>query len=243
MISQSCLKGVVSACELLQQLANDRVIPQMFLKVMPRTGSPHISVITFIALCAALYASAGASLAIVSKMFTLVWLCVMTLFPLSLLLLKFNRGRLPRTSRTPLRIIVCAFGVALAIIGGNIAIDPTTAGQVHFIWYVLSFVYQHSFSFRYFSAYFIAVLFCFSATQNKIRLLRWLYWAYDQNPFLHTWRLTKRFGDKLIKLMTRMKRQPVCILAKTDEVCCSNHLKMLETNSRGLASRSTISSK
>lgn len=84
----------------------------------------------FIAFCAVLYASAGASLSIVSKMFTLVWLFVMMLFPLSLLLLKFNRGRLPRARRISLWFVSGAFAVALVVIGGNIAIDPTTALSV-----------------------------------------------------------------------------------------------------------------
>jgi hypothetical protein len=105
----------------------------MFLKVLPRTGSLHFSVLAFIAFCAVLYASAGASLSIVSKMFTLVWLFVMMLFPLSLLLLKFNRGRLPRARRTSLWLVFGAFAVALVVIGGNIAIDPTTAMSVPFV--------------------------------------------------------------------------------------------------------------
>lgn len=121
--------GVLSACELLERLAHDRVIPEIFLRVMPRTGSSHVSIIAFVGLCAALYASTGASLSIVSKMFTLVWLFVMALFPLSLLLLKFNRGRLPRRGpQTSLRVIFCAFVIAFVIMGGNVAMDPTTAG-------------------------------------------------------------------------------------------------------------------
>ncbi|KIM82858.1 hypothetical protein PILCRDRAFT_820149 [Piloderma croceum F 1598] len=195
------LAGLFSACELLEQLAQDRVIPQLFLKTMHYTGSAHISILAFISFCAVLYASSGASLSIVSKMYTLVWLCVMTLFPLSLLLLKFNRGRLPRPRRTSLWVIFGAFAIALIIICGNIAIAPMTAG--------------------YFAAYFLAVAIFFTATQNKTRLLGWVYWIYDQSPVLHTWRLTHRWGDWIIDTMTRLRKQPVCILTRTDEI---NHL-------------------
>jgi hypothetical protein len=62
--------------------------------------------------------------------FSLVWLTVMTLFPLSLLLLRFNRGRMPRLSRTPLPVILSALVVAVAVFVGNITIDPLTAGLV-----------------------------------------------------------------------------------------------------------------
>ena len=78
-----------------------------------------------------LYATAGASLTVISEMFTLVWLMVMSLFPISLLLLKFNRGRLPRGSKTSLLIVVAALLVVPVIFAGNIAFNPKTTGCVH----------------------------------------------------------------------------------------------------------------
>ncbi len=60
--------------------------------------------------------------------FSLVWLAVMTLFPLSLLLLKFNRGRLPRKPQTSLLVVFLTLAVAAVIIGGNIGIDPSIVG-------------------------------------------------------------------------------------------------------------------
>jgi hypothetical protein len=62
--------------------------------------------------------------------FSLVWLTVMMLFPLSVLLLKFNRGRLPRTPETPLSLVFSTFAVAAAAFAGNIAVDPDTVGYV-----------------------------------------------------------------------------------------------------------------
>jgi len=56
------------------------------------------------------------------------------------------------------------------------------------------------------------------ATQNKIHLLRWVYWAYDQNPGMHNWRMSRTWGERLNKVMMKLRRQPVCILVKTDEV-------------------------
>ena len=192
---------------------------------MPYTASAHISVLAFIGFCGVLYASSGASLSILSKMFTLVWLCVMALFPLSLLLLKFNRGRLPRARRTSIWIIFIAFGIALTIICGNIAIDPTTAGWVVYILARRRHPLISKHPFRYFAAYFFAVVIFFTATQNKTSLLGWVYWVYDQNPVLHTCRLTRRWGERMIKMTMRLRRQPVCILVKTDEVCCFHCVK------------------
>jgi len=54
----------------------------------------------------------------------------MALFPLSLLLLKYNRGRLPRHPRTSLLVIFGALVVSLTVFIGNIALDPATVGYV-----------------------------------------------------------------------------------------------------------------
>lgn len=53
---------------------------------------------------------------------------VMSLFPLSLILLKFNRGRLSRDSLTPLSVIVAALMVSVIAFAGNIAVNPAAAG-------------------------------------------------------------------------------------------------------------------
>ncbi|KAJ6496083.1 amino acid permease-domain-containing protein [Mycena sanguinolenta] len=195
------LTGILSACELFEQLARDRVIPQVFLKVLPFSGAPYISVLVFTVISAILYASAGASLSVVSKMFTLVWLTVMSLFPLALLLLRFNRGRMPGTRTTPLSLAFLALALMIVVFAGNIAIDPSTAG--------------------YFAAYLIGVLSVFAATQNQVRLMRVVYWAYDQYPALHRWSASKMWETALVGAMARLKRQPVCILVKTDAI---NHL-------------------
>ncbi|KAF7986066.1 hypothetical protein HWV62_41454 [Athelia sp. TMB] len=191
------LAGIFSACEMLEQLAHDRIIPKVFLKTLPRTGAHYVAVLAFIVLSGIIYASSGASLVVVSKMFTLAWLFVIMLFPISLLLLKFNRGRLPRMPQTSLRLVLSAVATGVAIIAGSIAIDPRTAG--------------------YFAAYFAAVLLIIWSTQNKAGVIRWLYWAYDQSPSLHKWRLTSGWGGRLTRLMTRLRKQDVCVLAKSDE--------------------------
>lgn len=122
------LTGILSACELLQQLALHRVVPRLFLAVVPRTGAPYVSMLAFTAFSGLLYGTAGASLVIVSEMFSLVWLTVMALFPAALLLLRFNRGQLPRARRTQLGVVVSALLIAPVVFAGNVAYKPQTAG-------------------------------------------------------------------------------------------------------------------
>lgn len=148
--------------------------------------------------------------------FSLVWLVVMSLFPLALLLLKFNRGRLPRTPNTSLPIVVLALIVVPIVFTGNVVVDPITAGYVlmrHFPIVTLS-----SWLARYFFSFTTVVAAFFSFTQNKTQFLLWLYWFYDQLPSLHRWSMTESWGPTLINLIVAFKRQPVCILVKTDEV-------------------------
>jgi amino acid permease len=60
--------GIISACELLEQLAHHRVLPELFLSELPKTNAPYVSVLFFVLFSGALYASASAKLNIVSQM-------------------------------------------------------------------------------------------------------------------------------------------------------------------------------
>lgn len=192
------LTGILSACELLVKLSYDRVLPRAFLATIPATGAPYVTVISFISFSALIYVSTGASLIVISQMFTMVWLAVMALFPISLILLRFSRPRLPRASQCSLFFVAGAIGVTITVAAGNVAIDPTIAG-----WFAL---------------YLIILLVLFYMSQNKVILLRWMYWAYDQLPWLHRLRLTKGWGDGLIRRMRSLRMQEVCLLVKTDEI-------------------------
>ncbi|RXW21510.1 hypothetical protein EST38_g4323 [Candolleomyces aberdarensis] len=205
------LTGILSACELLEQLSHHRVLPKAFLRVTPRTNAPYVSIFCFVAACGIIYASAGANLGVISEMFSLVWLCVMTLFPLSLLILRFNRGRLRRSDTTRLSTILFALLiVSPVILAGNIALNPKTAG--------------------YFAIYEICVLSLLVVTQNKVAILRWIYWIYDQwYGFVNGSKEAaivpqQPTGGGLVKLMTKLRQQVVCICVKGDEINLLFHM-------------------
>ena len=63
-------------------------------------------------------------------MFSLVWLLVMALFPVSLLLLKFNRGHLKRDGKpTKLVVILAAVSLVVLVFAGNVIYQPQAAGS------------------------------------------------------------------------------------------------------------------
>lgn len=140
---------------MFEKLAQDRILPQLFLRRIPSTNAQAVTICVFTLFSGVLYASVGANLQIISKVyatfrlslllrnqtietwcynfyfrFALTWLSVMTLFPVSLLLLKFNRGRLNRTNGASLSLTFVTIMLCIAAFGGNIAIDPTTVGYV-----------------------------------------------------------------------------------------------------------------
>jgi amino acid transporter len=59
--------GVLSASELCEQLARDRVLPRVFLKTLPVTRSPFVAILSFAGVCVAFYASSGGQLIILSQ--------------------------------------------------------------------------------------------------------------------------------------------------------------------------------
>ncbi|KAG6905908.1 hypothetical protein DXG01_016979 [Tephrocybe rancida] len=117
------LTGIISACELLEQLSHHRVLPKLFLRTLPSTGSPYVCVFAFIAFSGMLYASAGASLNVISKMYDIVDHYNPGPDPE-----QCNRGRLPRDSKTSFAVVIAAIAVSVVVFAGNIAADPTTAG-------------------------------------------------------------------------------------------------------------------
>ncbi|KAI0790136.1 amino acid permease-domain-containing protein [Irpex lacteus] len=192
------LNGILSACELFERLARDRLLPQLFRRRLPITDAPAYSILAFFGFSFALYAISGANLSIVSKMFSLIWLTVMALFPLAALLLKFNRGRLYRETSAPLVEVLLTLAIVAVMIGGNVAIDPSIVG--------------------YAAAYFFVIAAFFYGTMKASRLIHAVLWLYDQSKYVRKAAWTRNWGVSLTTAMSHLRRQPVCILVKSDEI-------------------------
>ncbi|KAH8829237.1 amino acid permease-domain-containing protein [Flagelloscypha sp. PMI_526] len=189
------LTGIISACELFEQLAHDRVVPSFFFRSLPLTGSPYLSIGFFSGFTMLLYATSRADLNVVSKMFAVVWLSVMSLFPVALIALNYNRDRLERELHTPLFVSFITLGIVVAVFVGNIAYDPSLL--------------------EYFAIYFIVVWLIFAFIQNKTNIIQSFYWILDQSGVLSK---SKTLGLWLVRMINQSKKQPVAVLAKTDEI-------------------------
>jgi hypothetical protein len=61
------MTGILSGCALCEQLSRDRVLPRIFQYRLPKTGALAVTIGCFILLAAGLYATTGASLALISQ--------------------------------------------------------------------------------------------------------------------------------------------------------------------------------
>jgi len=169
---------------------------------MKYTQAPYISVIIFTVIGLAMFGVVGGNLTILSGQFAISFILVMGLFAISNLLLKFNRDRLVRSPRVSLPLILFALVIVGVVVAGNIAMSPVIVG--------------------YFAVFFVVALVAMTYTGFRGRLSLALYWIYNRNTQLHSWKWTKDWHKKLVYRIQRAKKQPVIFFAKIDEVYSYN---------------------
>ncbi|GAA5879607.1 hypothetical protein JCM3774_004283 [Rhodotorula dairenensis] len=188
------LSGLVAALELLYRLSLDGFLPQWFLKPIPITGVPALVVVLFTSLSILVYVTSAMSLSVVSSLFALVFLSIMLLYPISLLLLLYNRPTLlGSTRRSSFLLIVGTLLLDMILIGGVVAHDPM--------------------SIAYLAGYgSVLTLLAWTAAWWG-RGMRWAWWVAEHG--LH-WRKGALWCVRMIR-RARTKKD-VVILVKGDEI-------------------------
>jgi amino acid transporter len=192
------LTGIISSCGSIERLSRDHILPAFFLRRTKSTDAPYLSIVIFAVIGLAMYGVVDTSLTILSGQFAVSFIAVMGLFALSNLLLKFNRDRLVRTPRVGLPIVIFAFIIVFVAVAGNIVMSPVIVG--------------------YFAIFFIIAVLAMTYTGSRGGLATVLYWIYNRNRKLHSWKWTRDWHLKLIAQIRRYKKQPIIFFAKTDEV-------------------------
>lgn len=192
------LTGMISSSGNIERFTRDHILPSFFLRQLKYTNGPYVSIIIFAIIGLAMFGVVGANLTILAGQFTISFLILMGLFALSNIFLKFNRDRLIREPRVSLGLVLFALCIVSAAVAGNIAMSPVIVG--------------------YFTIFFVIALVAMLYTGFRGRLATLLYWIYNRNRSLHTWRWTKNWHNNLISKIKRSKMQPVVFFAKTDEV-------------------------
>ncbi|KAG8746440.1 hypothetical protein FRC11_012703, partial [Ceratobasidium sp. 423] len=197
-LSGGIFAGLVTGCRLVESLARERALPQIFLLYrLPITGTAYLPVLLFFVLCIAVYASSAFSLATVSTMFSATFLFTMLLYGISCILLKFSRDRLPRMYQTSMWAVLLAITVTLVVLGGNIALNPQTLGL--------------------FVTYFAVVLFGMLLPGSRLGIARVALWVLDQTKSLQRRHLDRR----LVSWIKCFREDPIVLWVKGDHI---NHL-------------------
>ncbi|GAB1521665.1 hypothetical protein RhiTH_004762 [Rhizoctonia solani] len=188
--------GLVTGSRLVESLAQERVLPQTFLRTLPLTGTAYMPILLFFVMCLAVYGSSAFSLATVSTMFSASFLFTMLLYGVSGILLKFSRNRLPRKYRTSVWTMILAILMTLVVLGGNVALNPQTLGL--------------------FVAYFAVVLLGMLFPISRLKIAHIALWILDQTKFIQPYRLDRSVGSWI----KRFREDPVVLWVKDDHINC-----------------------
>ena len=138
-----------------------------------------------------------------SSLFAMTFLWTLSVYAVALLALRFNRDRLPRERSASLGVILLTLALSIVLIAGNIALQPISIGL--------------------FAAYVVVVFAVLKLADAKASVLQVVLWLLDQTPWLHQRSIAGRWPTRIIDAIRRLKRQPVVLFVKTDEVRQRHH--------------------
>ena len=121
-LSGAVLTSFVGVTGLVQRMALDQCLPQLFLK-KNRRGTCHRIIIAFFLLCSSILLVTQGSLLSLAGVYTISFLGVMTLFGIGNILLKIRRKELKRTYRAGWGTILIAITATSLGMVGNMVID------------------------------------------------------------------------------------------------------------------------
>jgi amino acid transporter len=122
-LSGAVLTSFVGVTGLIRRMSLDRVMPQFLLQENRFRHTNHWIVLGFFALCASILVLTRGELETLAGVYTLAFLCVMALFAIGNMLLKKERGRLPREVRASWISVTVALAAVLTALVGNILLD------------------------------------------------------------------------------------------------------------------------
>lgn len=128
----------------------------------------------------------------ICRRFAFTFLFTLLLFPISSLVLSYNRPRLARAPRPSLFIVVFTIALSITLIVGNSVLAPKTIG--------------------YFATYTIVLFAAFYALSVKSGAVKLLWWVLEHSS------RTGGLAKKAVGAMVALRGGPVIVFVETDEV-------------------------
>ncbi|MCB9734047.1 MAG: APC family permease [Deltaproteobacteria bacterium] len=123
-LSGAVLTSYVGVTGLVRRMALDRCLPRVLLAKNKIRDTNHWIILGFFALCCSILVSTSGDVEVLAGVYTISFLCVMSLFAIGNMLLKKKRSRLPTTVRASWLGVTVALAAVLAGLIGNIVKDP-----------------------------------------------------------------------------------------------------------------------
>lgn len=205
------ITGIVAFCGLVDALCDDRVVPQLLQRRLGKTGATYPSIALFLALTLVMSATCSFNLTTLSSVFSVSFLCVMTLFGISLVLLKYARPTLPRSPVANLTTVLFGIGIGVTAMAGNFALSPVIIVQT--------------------LVYFVSMAAVLVALARRVDLARILVWLVEHQRPSSLGRLPLKLEKQLIAWIRRERRHPVIYFAKSDDISVlANALYYIQQN-------------
>ena len=192
------ITGAVAFCGLVEALCDTLVLPGLFRRAIPRTGAPYFSLALFLGLSLLMSATCGFHLNTISSVFSVSFLCVMTLFGVALLSLKLTRPTLPRSPISGLLMVLSGVAVGLIAMAGNFALAPIIIEQTLIYFVVLA-----------------AVLLLLG---KRVEIAKVVLWLCNQSSWIQRFRPTAGMSKHIIRWVRRERAAPVVFFTKTDDI-------------------------
>lgn len=205
------ITGIVAFCGLIDTLCDDRVVPRVLQRRLPKTAATYPSIALFLMLTVVMSATCNFSLTTLSSVFSVSFLCVMTLFGVSLVLLKYARPLLPRSPIASLTTVLLGIGIGITAMAGNFALSPVIIVQT--------------------LVYFVAMAVMLIALARRVDLARVALWLVEHQRFSSFGLVSSKLEKQLIGWIRSERSHPVIYFTKSDDISVlANALYYIEQN-------------
>jgi amino acid transporter len=194
------LTAFIGIAGTIVHLAQDGVLPRFLLERNARFGSYHYAILSFLVVCLTLYFCVLGNVYQLSVIYAMVFIVMVLIFSLGNLMLKYKRGRLPRTIRSSTFItLIAAIGLVVGLCG-NLYLNRDLIG--------------------YFFLYFVFFFVISQVVLHRAKLAKTLYFYMDKIKFVHThW---SRLPNFLVRHMNRWSSKTTIFFTNTDEIYVLN---------------------
>jgi len=123
-LSGAVLTSYVGVTGLVRRMALDRVLPSVLLAKNELRQTNHWIILGFFALCCSILTVTEGEISTLAGVYTISFLCVMSLFAIGNMLLKKTRARLPSATHASWPVVTIALFAVLAGLVGNVLAKP-----------------------------------------------------------------------------------------------------------------------